>query len=88
MVKMSHDINFLQMSMAMQAAQAEDSNLLKKHIVGYLPLDMATESVMPPIVGKDKSDHGWNHKWTARALCLLSKLDIFDENPECVPFFF
>ena len=80
------------MSMAMRAARAEDSNLLEKHIVGYLPLDipldMATESVMPPIVGKDKSDRGWNHKWTARALCPLSKLDIFDENPECVPFFF
>ena len=39
---------------AMRVAQAEDSNLLKKHIVEYLPFDLAKESVMPPIVGKDK----------------------------------
>ena len=68
----------------MRAARAEDSNLLKKYIVGYLPQDMAKELVTPPIVGKDKSDRGWNHKWTARALCPLSKLEKFDENPLCV----
>jgi len=72
------------MGMAMRAARAEDSNLLKKHIVGYLPFDMTKESVMPPIVGKDKSDRGWNHQWTARALCPLSKVEGFDENPMCV----
>jgi hypothetical protein len=41
------------------------------------------ESFMPPIVGKDKSDHG-HHKWTARAICPLSKLEEFDENPAWV----
>ena len=74
--------------MPMWKAQAEDSNLFKKYIVGYLPLDMVKESVMPPIVSKDKSNHGWNHEWTARALCLLSKLERFDENPPCVSLFF
>ena len=74
------------MGTAMRAARGKDSNLLKRHIIGYLPFDMAKESVMPPIVGKDKSDRGWNHKWTARALCPLSKLERFDENPECVFF--
>ena len=72
------------MSSAMRAARAEDSNLLKNHIIGYLPLDMTKETVMPPIVGKNKSDRGWNHKWTARALCPLSKLEQFNENPSCV----
>ena len=76
------------MGTAMRAARAEDSNMLKKHIVAYLPFDMAKELVMPPIVGKDKSDRGWNHKWTARALCPLSKLALFDENPVFVPSFF
>jgi hypothetical protein len=76
------------MGMAMRAARAEDSNLLKKHIVGYLPFDMAKESVMPPIVGKDKSDRGWNHTWTARGLCPLSKLELFNENPVYVSGFF
>jgi len=72
------------MGAAMRAARAEDSNLLKKHVVAYLPFDMTKESVMPPIVGKDKSDRGWNHSWTARALCPLSKIEKFDENPACV----
>jgi hypothetical protein len=76
------------MGTAMRAARAEDSNLLKKHIIGYLPFDLAKESVMPPIVGKDKSDRGWNHQWTARALCPLSKLEMFDENPMYVCSFF
>ena len=76
------------MGTAMRAALAEDSNMLKKHIVAYLPFDMVKESVMPLIVGKDKGDHGWNHKWTARALFPLSKLELFDENPAFVPSFF
>jgi hypothetical protein len=76
------------MGAAMRAARAEDSNLLKKHVVAYLPFDMTKESVMPPIVGKDKSDRGWNHSWTARALCPLSKIEKFDENPACVSSIF
>ena len=47
---------FLQMGAAMWTVQAEDSNLLKKHIVAYFPFNMMKELVMPPIVGKDKSD--------------------------------
>jgi len=49
------------MGRAMRAARAEDSNLLKKHIIGYLPFNMKGELVMPPIIGRDKSDCGWNH---------------------------
>jgi hypothetical protein len=32
--------------------------------------------------GEDESDHGWNHKWTERALCPLRKL------VACVSLFF
>jgi len=69
------------MGAAMQAAQAEDSDLLKKHVVAYLPFDMTKE-------GKNKSDRGWNHSWMAKALCPSSKIDKFNENPACVSSIF
>ena len=41
------------------------------------PLNYKTDSMMPPITGGKKSDHGFSHTTTGKLLCPLRYLDRF-----------
>ena len=65
------------MSKAMNAARANDTHALKYLILSFLPPNIHT----PIVATRDKHIRGWHHKWTARALCPLKRLEEFDADP-------
>ena len=65
------------MSEKMNAARACDTNAFKYNILSYLSPNPHT----PMVVKKIKDLRGWHHKWTARALCPLKRLEQFDADP-------
>lgn len=67
----------IQMTKAMNAARASDTNLFKYLIFTFLPPNVHT----PINTVKAKDIRGWHHKWTARALCPIKRVEEFDNNP-------
>ncbi len=53
----------------------EDTAVLKKHIVAYIPLDPAVTPVVPPLPENKKEERGFNHPMIARLLSPRATID-------------
>ena len=76
-----------QLRSAASLARAEDTCKLKDLCPSFLLEDPSRPGATldPPIIkGQSKSLRGWNHKDTARGLCPMADINIFDEDPQCV----
>jgi hypothetical protein len=71
-----------QLRSATLLAHAEDTCKLKDLCPSFLLEDPSRPGAI--IKGQSKSLHGWNHKATARGLCPMANINIFDEDPQCI----
>lgn len=71
----------LQMHEKASNARSDDTKALKKAIIEYIPLDLTSGAIIPPIRPTVKHDRGFNHQHTARLLCPRLDLDEFNVDP-------
>ncbi|KAK2460125.1 hypothetical protein APHAL10511_007858, partial [Amanita phalloides] len=73
----------LQMHQKASNTCSDDTKVLKKAIIEYIPLNLnsTSEVIFPCIQATIKHNQGFNHQQTARLLCPRHKLDEFDIDP-------
>ncbi|KAG2046717.1 hypothetical protein BDR06DRAFT_977266 [Suillus hirtellus] len=75
--------NFIHaLTCAANDARSDDTGSLMREGLLYMLKNPETDRFDPPLLRQHgKIVHGWNHPQTARLLCLMRMLDVFDKNP-------